>query len=93
MSESPSFADPHHCPIIHSDGPINVSQIQGTTVLSFSQIIPKLDHRAVGQTSNMAAGDIEMLVVARVGIPLSKINELIDVLQKVVTATTSAGRA
>jgi hypothetical protein len=93
MSETPSFADPHHCPIVHSDGPINVSQIQGTTVLSFTQIIPKLDHRLVGQASPMAGGDIEMLVVARVGIPIAKVSELIDILQKIVTASTSAGHA
>jgi hypothetical protein len=87
----PHFTDPHHCPIVHADGPISVSQVQGTTVLSFSQISPKLEAREVVGT--MTGTDIEMLVVARIGLPLAKINELIDVLQKVVTATTSAGRA
>jgi hypothetical protein len=87
----PHFTDPHHCPIVHADGPISVSQVQGTIVLSFSQVSPKMEARQVVGT--IAGTDIELPVVARIGFPLAKINELIDVLQRVVTATTSAGMA
>lgn len=84
------FTDPHRCEIMHADGPVSVSQVHGTTVLSFTQISPKLDARAVKAVSG---ADLEMMVVARVGVPIGKIDEIIDVLQKVKTVTSAAGNA
>lgn len=86
-----NFTDPHHCPIVHADGPISVSQIGDTIVLSFSQISPKLDTPQV--LGKVGEADLEMMVVARVGIPRSKARELLDIFQKMITMMGSSGRA
>ena len=86
-----NFTDPHHCPIMHADGPINVSQIGETIVLSFSQISPRLESRQI--VGKIGEADLEMMVVARVGIPRAKARELLDIFQKIITMTGSSGRA
>jgi hypothetical protein len=82
--------DPHNVMLTFANGPISVTSMPGAKLITFTQIIPRIDDGGPG----IRQAELNAVVVCRVILADAMIHDLIRMMsQHAVVATPPAGSA
>jgi hypothetical protein len=87
MAENVQFVDPTRKEIQFANGPCSVTRAADTTIITFTQISPRIDGTGAGKSQTQS----DAVVLCRIALPQQVVAELVRIIAEVYKADTPAG--
>jgi hypothetical protein len=87
MADVVNFVDPTRKEIQFANGPCSVTRVADTTILTFTQVSPRIDGTGAGKSQTQS----DAVVLCRIAVPQQVIADLVRIVAEVYKADKPAG--
>ena len=87
MTDVVNFVDPTRKEIQFASGPCSVTRIGDFTVITFTQVSPRIEGIGAGKSQSQS----DAVVLCRIALPQQAVAELVRIIAEVYKADTPAG--